>query len=242
MQRGPSQAERNILHHGDNETQGPYDHDGAAGPAPERVVRQRVEKTWIKVRSWKRGEEKSNEQIEAELEQALIEERGGVDVSGLKMKGKQAAGWRLLAEDVGRYNEQKVERYACPMNYRCNCKTQVKIERTATEVILWVCNRHDEESHSEDRSKFLKTDQRSALARQVRANPAAAPRHIAAAIGNMNPSKKIDPAMQRSVHRYVKSQRQSLFETFVGGVRLDSTYGSLHMMCTTLMLVDLLAK
>ena len=167
----------------------------------------RVRRDWQKLRVWKRDEQ-SEEVIDEELHEALVQERGKVDVNGLIIKGRSLAGWRLLRQDIERYNSTTHTVYECCMSYRSKCPTQVKITRTPDEVILYVTQRHTEESHAQDESKFLTVEQRSAVRKHLKANPLAPSRQIAAAV---------DPALRRSVSGFVRRQRAN----FPGIVRFS---------------------
>ena len=201
----------------------------------------RVRRDWQKLRVWKRDEQ-SDEVIEEELHDALVQERGKVDVNGLIIKGRSLAGWRLLRQDIGRFNSTTHTVYECCMSYRSKCPTQVKITRTPDEVILYVTQRHTEESHAQDESKFLTVEQRSAVRKHLKANPLAPSRQIAAAVGNSSPSKEIDPALRRSVSGFVRRQRANFHNSTIAGKLVDYSYGTIHAFCLTVLLETMLRE
>ena len=200
----------------------------------------RVKRDWVPLRTWKRLEQ-SDEVIEEELQEACVQERGKIDVNGLIIRGRNFAGWRLLRVETGRFNNTTIAVYECCMSYRAGCPTQIKIIRSPDEVSLLVTQRHTEESHAQDKSKYLTVEQRSAVRKHLKANPLAPARQIAAAVGNASPQKEIDPSLRRCVSGFVRRQRANFNQSSIAGKLLDSTYASINAFCLTALLQGLLA-
>ena len=160
------------------------DLQGAAVGGPGRPV-QKERKPWVEIKRWNLSET-SREQVEVELKVIMQEERKA-DVSGLKIKGKSKEGWRWKTISKTKYSSGTTEWYRCPLGYRCHCPCELSIYEDHHVVILRIKERHDENSHVEDHSKFLKTVQLAALRKQLLSNPVQAPSDVRVGVNYRSP-------------------------------------------------------
>ena len=124
--------------------------------------------------------------------------------------------------------------FRCPMFNRCGCKAGVKIFESATLLELYFLGEHNESSHDEDKSKYLKHKQIVAVYDGARVCPqqsAAVLRRNLAAAAETSPEKLIDPKYLRSVRHRVTAVRKKLTVKKLDGFQIDDSYGSLLRFC-----------
>ena len=149
------------------------------------------------------------------------------------IKGKAKEGWRWKTITKTKYSSGTTEWYRCPLSYRCHCPCELSIYEDHHEVILKIRERHDENSHAEDHSKFLKTVQLAALRKQLLSNPVQAPSDVRVGVNNRSPEKFIPVELKRHVGRKVRRFRQEDSTVQLEGMDFDSRYGNLQNFAET---------
>ena len=124
--------------------------------------------------------------------------------------------------------------FRCPMFNRCCCKAGVKIVETENMLSLYYLGEHNQNSHDDDKSKYLKHKQIVAVHEGARICPqqsaAVLRRNLSAAAEN-SPEKQIDPKFLRSIRHRVKTVRKQLTIQKLEGFHIDDSYGSLFRFC-----------
>jgi hypothetical protein len=128
---------------------------------------------------------------------------------------------------------------------RCGCKAGVKIFEAANLLELYFLGEHNESSHDEEKSKYLKHKQIVAVYDGARVCPqqsaAVLRRNLAAAAEN-SPEKQIDLKYLLSVRHGVKAVLKQLTLQKLVGFQIDYSYGSLLRFCVENNLETLIAE
>ncbi len=83
-------------------------------------------------------------------------------------------GQDLTAAGIKNYVARKVQQivtYRCPLAYACQCKSMLRVVRTAVHVLVEIKEEHNSKSHAKDTYKNLKATHKSALLKIVHADP-----------------------------------------------------------------------
>ena len=124
--------------------------------------------------------------------------------------------------------------YDCPLRNRCLCKCQFLVCSSIVQTQLFVRSQHTASSHANDTGKGLKYVQRKALEQAVRVAPLQSARALARNMSNLSPTKHVDWKQYKAVGRLVNKVRADLTSVQLCGLRVDSSHGSLHELCTSL--------
>ena len=108
--------------------------------------------------------------------------------------------------------------WVCPLQNRCNCFAQVRMNTIGNLVTLEISSMHTEASHANDKSKFLKHQQIQALKHAVQLAPLSAPQTIRRQLNLASPEKRIKPELERSVERAVREHCRSVLVAGAQGV------------------------
>ena len=119
--------------------------------------------------------------------------------------------------------------------------------------VLWICygkdcvlvrvqERHNDQSHQVDKSKYLKTEQIAALCKQVKSNPVQCAAEVRHSVNNRSPQKFISPELKRHVQRKVSTLRKEVNRVQLDGIELNSKYDSLLNFAQQKVLQDLLQR
>ena len=210
--------------------------------AEQGNTRKRQKQEWTTLRRWNK-DEVTQEEIDRQVaELARQELHPYLDISGLKLSTNNLEGWAWKGTDKGRFNSTSIVRYACPGKYRFGCKCIMNVVESASATEIIVANRHDANSHNDDKSKYLKVEQLAAVARQVKSNPTLAPLQIRRAVQNASPTKAIDAKHKHSLRRKVTQQRNQVSSAIFGEVVFNSTYGSLEQFAVALFFPTILQR
>jgi hypothetical protein len=124
--------------------------------------------------------------------------------------------------------------YDCPLRKRCLCKCQFLVCSSIVQTQLFVRSQHNAASHANDTGKGLKYVQRKALEQAVRVAPLQSAKALARNMSNLSPTKHVDWKQYKAVGRLVSKVRADLTSVQLCGLRVDSSHGSLHELCTSL--------
>ena len=148
-----SENEQNVATEDDEDAED--DEEGQeeeAGPAKKR----RIRKPWVELRKWDLREFPDEQQVEAEIDPVLREELK-CDITGLKDSGRSRCGWNLKNSCKSRYNSTSTVWYKCPPPLQVPLRSLHVYDGYI--IMLKIQERHTDQSHQEDGSKFLKTEQ-----------------------------------------------------------------------------------
>ena len=124
--------------------------------------------------------------------------------------------------------------YDCPLRKRCLCKCQFLVCSSIVQTQLFVRSQHNASSHANDTGKGLKYVQRKALEQAVRVAPLQSAKALARNMSNLSPTKHVDWKQYKAVGRLLNKVRADLTSVQLCGLRVDSSHGSLHELCTSL--------
>ena len=116
------------------------------------------------------------------------------------------------------------------MKNRCGCLCCIKTIETKDKLYLYFLGVHTEDSHSTDKSAFLKVKQIQSIVDGVKYAPqqsATLLRRNMQLCAQSSPEKAIDPKLLRSVQHRVKSVRKELTIQRLAGFAIDDSYGNL---------------
>ena len=121
---------------------------------------------------------------------------------------------------------------------------EIPVPRSVTSVILDTSGgEHAQElCHSDDSSKFLSVKQRIAVANAVKHNPAATGTDVRRTLQQLSPSRKVQPALARSVRSIVKLQKRAMRASITGGVDVTSSYSSIAALGNRIWFGDILRR
>ena len=112
--------------------------------------------------------------------------------------------------------------------------------KLCNEMRLQSAGKHDSESHSVDNSRQgLDLQQRATVERIARANPTSSATQVRRNIATQEKAVYVSPSKHRQVQRVVKRVRETVFEKFTSGERVDNSEGSLTRLSTKIFLKTL---
>ena len=201
---------------GADENDGAGDEDGEEMPDADSGEEEeegssssmkRGRRIWEVLGMWDRTE-KLDSEIDAEIlgiATAKMEESGLVEWPCSRRSGKTIGLWTLghaYTRDAGKVD---IEAYYCPLIRRCKCPVQIRVTRTVTRVCMEYSGGPHTQArcHATDKSRFLSFQQRMAVAKVVKVNPAANGSDVRLALQQLSPSGKVHVSMARSVRSVV---------------------------------------
>jgi hypothetical protein len=103
---------------------------------------------------------------------------------------------------------------------------------------------HTAESHAVDNRKFLKHQQRNAVAVAVKASPLSTPIEVRCHLKNSSPQKQINVQLLSSVRRTVHTKRTNMTSISfpLCPVQVTGSLGSLTSLCKSMFLPDLIRR
>ena len=136
--------------------------------------------------------------------------------------------------------------YDCPLSskYNCNCPAKLRVSWGPKQVVMQKANMHTAESHAVDNRKFLKHQQRNAVAVAVKASPLSTPVEVRRHLKNSSPQNRIDAQRLSSVRRAVRTERTNMTSINfpLCPVQVTSSLGSLTSLCKSMFLPDLIRR
>ena len=136
--------------------------------------------------------------------------------------------------------------YDCPLSskYNCNCPAKLRVSWGPKQVVMQKANMHTAESHAVDNRKFLKHQQRNAVAVAVKASPLSTPVEVRRHLKNSSPQKRIDAQRLSSVRRAVRTERTNMTSINfpLCPVQVTASLGSLTSLCKSMFLPDLIRR
>ena len=195
---------------------------------------------------WDRTQ-KLDSEIDAEIlgiATAKMEESGLVEWPSARRPAKTIGLWTLghaYTRDAGTVD---IAAYYCPLIHRCKCPVQIRVTRTVTSVCLEYSGGPHTQArcHATDKSKFLKFQQRIAVAKVVKVNPAATGSDVRLALQQLSPSGKVHVALARSVRSVVKIQKKKSLVDICGGIEVTNSYASIAALGERLWFGDIIRK
>ena len=135
--------------------------------------------------------------------------------------------WKLARSQFKAKTGVTVKVYRCAMHYRCGCNATIRVINGKDYIILERAGTHDENSHSDDKSVFLKHKQIEAISDAI----AIAPFSSAATIRRnllMLPKEgcSIGTDKLRSIDYHARMARVRLTSDQLSGFEIEDTYGS----------------
>jgi len=124
--------------------------------------------------------------------------------------------------------------YDCPLKKRCKCKCQFLVCSSIVQTQLFVKSKHNAAAHANDTSKGLTYQLRKTIEQAVRTAPLQSAKSLARNLSNLSPSKQVQLNKYKAVGRVVSSVRAESTTMELCGIRVDSSHGSLHELCTSL--------
>ena len=193
--------------------------------------KKRGRRIWEVLSVWDRTQ-KLDSEIDAEIlgiATAKMEESGLVEWPSARRPAKTIGLWTLghaYTRDAGKVD---ITAYYCPLIHRCKCPVQIRVTRTVTSVCLEYSGGPHTQArcHATDKSKFLKFQQRIAVAKVVKVNPAATGSDVRLALQQLSPSGKVQVALARSVRSVVKIQKKKSLVDICGGIEVTNSYSAL---------------
>ena len=117
--------------------------------------------------------------------------------------------------------------YVCPFENRCGCRVRFRVVKLCNEIRLQSVGKHDAESHSVDNSRQgLDLEQRATVERIARANPTSSATQVRRNLATQEKAVYVSPSKHRQVQRVVKRVRETVFEKFTSGERVENSEGS----------------
>jgi hypothetical protein len=204
-------------------------------------------------RIWKRlGSFDRNARLSSEIDSAVLElATDFMTKSGLvewplsfKSKTKRISLWCKHDEYSRNNGNCIIETYHCPLKGRCGCPCQIRVITTPTYVQV-DCSGGDhtqEECHKIDNSKFLNVQQRIAVAKLVKTNPAMAATDVRRAIGRSDQEQGIRTGLIRAVRSVVNNQKRTTLAELTAGIEVTSSYASIARLGDELWFGDIIRK
>jgi hypothetical protein len=126
--------------------------------------------------------------------------------------------------------------YGCVLSskYNCNCPAKLQVSWGPKQVVMQKVNMHTAESHAVDNRKFLKHQQRNAVAVAVKASPLSTTVEVRRHLKNSSPQKQIDAQRLSSMRRAVHTERTNMTSISfpLCPVPVTGSLGSLTITCT----------
>ena len=105
------------------------------------------------------------------------------------------------------------------------------------EIRLQSDGKHDAKRHAVDNSRQgLDLEQRASVERIARANPTSSATQVRQNISVQEKAIYVSPSKHRQVQRVVKRVRETVFEKFTSGERVQNAEGSLILLSTNIFL------
>jgi hypothetical protein len=134
--------------------------------------------------------------------------------------------------------------YDCPLSskYNCNCPAKLRVSWGPKQVVMQKVNMQTAESHAVDNLKFLKHQQRIAVAVAVKASPLSRPVEVRRHLKNSSPQKQIDVQRFSSVRRAVHTKHTNMTSISfpLCPLLVTGSLGSLTYLCKSMFLPDLI--
>ena len=220
---------------GENGERSGSDSDGNAksGDKPKRPWNGRAD--YRLVETWDTGENRTQDVEISRNELYLLARKFFEDSKTLKLPTHKSLPtdihmWKQFRTYKKAKSDAQISRFRCPMKNRCGCLCCIKTIETKDKLQLYFLGEHNEDSHSTDKSAFLKVKQIQAIVDGVKYAPqqsATALRRNMQLCAQSSPEKAIDPKLLRSVQHRVKSVRKELTIQRLAGFAIDDSYGNL---------------
>ena len=124
--------------------------------------------------------------------------------------------------------------YVCPFANLCNCGVRFRVVKQDSVWRLQIDGKHDADSHAVDNSRGMRLEQRAAVQSVARAHPTSSATQVRRNLGIQEKSVYVSPSKHRQVHRMVKHVRETVFNNFTGGERIENAEGSLTRMSSAI--------
>ena len=125
--------------------------------------------------------------------------------------------------------------YVCPFANRCGCRVRYRLLKSDSVMRLQCDGKHDSESHSVDNTRQgLRLEQRASVERVARAHPTSSATQVRRNLSIQELPVYVSPSKHRHVQRVVKQVRDTVFEKFTMGERVENSEGSLTRLSTNI--------
>jgi hypothetical protein len=177
-----------------------------------------------------------------------MEESGLVEWPSARKPKKTIGLWILGHFYTRGAGKEDIGTYYCPLKERCKCPVQLRVTRTATNVILEYSGGPHTQAlcHATDNSKFLNFKQRIAVAKVVKGNPLVTGSDVRLALQQLSPSGKVQAGLARSVRSVVKIQKKKSFSAIItamcGGIQVSNSFSSIAALGERLWFGDIIRK
>ena len=135
----------------------------------------------------------------------------------------------------------RVIAYRCPLSYSCGCNSMLRVCRNEVSVTVEIKNEHNAQSHSRNKLKKLKVQEKSAIKAFVRGDPslsATGARRMCAA----SAVAEIPVAQHRCVQYLVRKTKQITMHREFAGVHVDGSIQSFSSLKDALWLPTILQQ
>jgi hypothetical protein len=187
------------------------------------------------VQSWDIGKNRTQDYEVSKQELYLMARKFFEDSRTLKLPTHKSLPtdihmWKQYRSYTSAKSDALIRIFRCPMKNRAKCPCCIKVIKSAESLELYFLGLHDETSHADDQSAFLKLKQIIAINDGVKYAPqqsATTLRRNMAQCADTSPEKAIDPKLLRSIQHRVKNARQELTLQRLSGHAIDDSYGNL---------------
>jgi hypothetical protein len=212
----------------------------------ERPNKTCAQRTWVLLESWDRTELLDSE-IDAEvlsIANERMEISGMVEWPAARCATKTIGLWSHHHKYFRDAGKTEMEAFYCPLKDRCKCPVEIRVSRNVTRVTLETCGGEHMQAICDptDKSKKLNYQQRIAVAKVVKVNPAATCSDVRVALQRLSPSGKVQPGLARSVKSVVKIQKKKSFGALAGGVVVTNSFASIAALSERLWFGDIISK
>ena len=108
--------------------------------------------------------------------------------------------------------DAKVHTYYCALAYQCKCKVQLKLKYGKTECAIFRHGKHEQDSHKENKSKYLNTAQKLFIEGATKCKPMELPCTIRRGTYNLPEEQRIGPEHQRGLGNLVRKVRKTVID------------------------------
>jgi hypothetical protein len=123
----------------------------------------------------------------------------------------------------------------------CNCPVLFRIVKHGCVTRLQIDGKHSN-SHDVDHSRGLNLQQRAAVQSVALAHPTSSARQVRCNLGIQEKVVNVSPSKHSQVLRVVKQVRETVFNNFTSGQRVDNSKGSLTRLSTSIFFKILVAE